>query len=254
MRRAAVRRAAIPIRPEAAPDPALRRTIPFDYAFRYELTGAPGKVLNSTVTVSIEAAFVAVAIGYGVVPKVTPISFGPALPTLGVTVPPSIPSLRDVTLGALIDGLAKALPETSRLLRRETGPEAVLKNGFKLNPAIVERALLRAGTAPLDPSLLARLFQVVAAPPEQIQFKYAMFDDGSGREFQSEPILNTAGLGIASGDRPFRPFAPPILFAPRSTVRMQVTEVSDFQGELHVTLQGYKVLGEPGTPTGRRQR
>ena len=31
---------------------------------------------NSTVDISIEAAFTAVSIGYGVVPKVTPITFG----------------------------------------------------------------------------------------------------------------------------------------------------------------------------------
>jgi len=100
---------------------------------------------------------------------------------------------------------------------------------------------------------LQRLFQVVSAPSDQIQFLYALFDDGSGREFQSEPLLNTAGLGSSDGDRPFRYFARPITFEPRSVIRMEVTEKSDFQGELHVTLHGYKVLGSPGTPTGRPQ-
>src|SRR5215813_9430281 len=60
-----------------APQAAERRTIPFDYAFRYQLTGKPGNVINETVTVSIEATFVAVSIGYGVVPKITPTKFGP---------------------------------------------------------------------------------------------------------------------------------------------------------------------------------
>ena len=55
-----------------------RRTIPFDYAFRYTLTGEPGTVLRSTVTVSIEAIFTAVSIGYGVIPAVTPLTFGPS--------------------------------------------------------------------------------------------------------------------------------------------------------------------------------
>jgi hypothetical protein len=36
-------------------------------------------------------------------------------------------------------------------------------------------------------------------------------------------------------------------------IRMEITEKSDFQGELHVSLHGYKVLGSPGTPTGRPQ-
>lgn len=255
-----MRRVALVPQPAIRSEPAIQRTIPFDHAFRYDLTGEPGNVLNRTVTVSIEAAFVAVAIGYGVVPKVTPIFFGPQPPPapqpdiervnfLKLSAP-----LRDLTLGSLIDALGAALPETSRLLRRETGPEAVLKNGLKLNPELAELALLQDGKAPLDASVLEKLFQVVAAPPERIQFRYAMFDDGSGREFQSDPILNTAGLGSADGDRPFRYFAQPITFAPRTTIRLQVTEVSDFEGELHVSLQGYKVLGGAGTPTGRNLR
>ena len=57
------------------------RTIPFDYAFRFEgtnneLKGQPGLVHNSTVEISIEAAFTAVSIGYGVIPKVEAITFG----------------------------------------------------------------------------------------------------------------------------------------------------------------------------------
>jgi hypothetical protein len=233
-----------------APDLAGRRTIPFDYAFRYELTGKPGNVINETVTVSIEATFVAVSIGYGVVPKVTSITFGPA--DLEITDPdgPRQPSLGEISLQDIIDSLDPKLIETSRTLTRETGTEAVLKNGFKLNPDVAEFALLQGGKVLLDSSLLQNLFHVVAAPPENIQFSYALFDEGSGREFQNEPILNIAGLGISNGDRPFRYFAQPISFAPQSTIRMEVREVSDFQGELHVALHGYKILGGAGTPTG----
>lgn len=257
---------------EAPDELTSRRTIPFDYAFRYDLTGKPGNVLNQTVTVSIEATFVAVSVGYGVVPKVTPITFGPK-PLVRSIPPPPVsdfsrsfmatflgpavrqrPRLRDVPLGVLLESLDLKLPETSRLLKRETGAEAVFKIGFKLNPAFAERALADGGNAPLDLGIWENLFQVVGAPPEQIQFLYAIFDEGSGREFQSEPMLNIAGLGISNGDRPFRYFARPITFAPRSTIRMQVTEVSDFEGELHVALHGYKVLGGAGTPTGRMRR
>jgi hypothetical protein len=255
------------------PELAGRRTIPFDYAFRYELTGKPGNVINETVTVSIEGAFVAVSIGYGVIPRVTPLNFGPNLPPTPIPIPVSVPpssviffasvfslnfrqspTLRDIPLGILLDALQEKLPETSRVLRRETGPEAVLKNGFKLNPDIAEFALQNGGNVPLDPSILASLFQAVALPPENIQFLYAIFDEGSGREFQSEPILNIAGLGISNGDRPFRYFAQPITFAPQSTIRLEVREISDFQGQLHVALHGYKVLGGVGTPTGKNQR
>ena len=251
-----------------APEGASRRTIPFDYAFRYDLTGKAGNVINKTVTVSIEATFVAVSIGYGVVPKVTRITFGPKLASRAPATPPppsNIPAtflshfltaailkprLRDIPLGLILDSLDPRLPDTSRLLKRDTGPEAVLKNGLKLNPDVAEVALQNDGNLPLDPGILANLFQVVAAPPENIQFFYAIFDEASGREFQSEPILNIAGLGISNGDRPFRYFAQPITFAPQSTIRMEVREISDFAGELHVSLQGYKVLGGAGTPTG----
>jgi hypothetical protein len=233
-----------------APGLAGRRTIPFDYAFRYELTGRPGNVINKTVTVSIEATFVAVSIGYGVLPKVTPIVFGPKPPDIIITATSAKQSLRNIDLGAILDSLDAKLRETSRLLKRESVAEAVFKNGIKLNPDIAEFALQNGGNIPLDSSALASLFQAVAAAPENIQFLYSIFDEGSGREFQSEPVLNIAGLGISNGDRPFRYFAQPITFAPQSTIRMEVREVSDFKGELHVALHGYKVLGGAGTPTG----
>jgi hypothetical protein len=224
-----------------------KRGIPFDYAFRYELKGTPGRVVNSIVTVSIEATFTAVSIGYGVVPKVTPIIFGPQLDN-----PDGRHRLSGLQLGDIIQGLSPKLIETSRALRNESGPEAVFKNGIKLNPEVAEIALANGGGNILPGTVLDRLFQVVGSPSELVQFKYAIFDEGSGREFQSEPILNIAGLGSAKGERPFRYFAQPILFRPRATIRMEVTEVSDFAGELHVSLHGYKLLGDQNSPTAVR--
>jgi hypothetical protein len=234
---------------------ASRRTIPFDYAFRYELTGNPDTVLNSTVTVSIEAAFVAVSIGYGVIPDVTPITFGPTLQQIQIpigTAPLNRRRLRDITLDQVLDSLMFALNEDPRRIGPQT--ETVLTNGIKINPAFATRALGNNGTALLEEEILTSLFQVVGAPPEHIQFLYAIFDEGSGREFQSDPILNIAGLGISDGDRPFRYFAQPITFSPRTTIRIEVREKSNFKGQLHVSLHGYKVLGEAGTPTGRIQQ
>jgi hypothetical protein len=232
------------------PEAAERKGIPFDYAFRYELQGRPGNVINSIVTISVEATFTAVSIGYGVIPNVQPIIFGPpvrAIPSEGAT-------LRSVTLGVIIDALREPLAESRIGLSKDTGPEAVFKNGIKLNPDLAELALQSDGNAGLNDDVTTRLFQVVGSPSELIQFKYALFDEGSGREFQSEPILNIAGLGSAGGERPFRYFAQPITFRPRSTIRMEVTEVSDFKGELQVSLQGYKVLGGSNTPTAVPQR
>jgi len=80
-----------------------------------------------------------------------------------------------------------------------------------------------------------------------IDFKYSIVDSGSGRELQNRPIHNIAGLGDATGRRPFRPLAKPMLFMPRSTVRIEIEELSGgplYAGaELQIVLHGYKILG-----------
>jgi hypothetical protein len=240
--------------PAAAGSADHRRTIPFDYAFRIELSGEPGNVVNDTVVVSIESPFVAVSIGYGVIPLLTPVTFGVGLFPPG-EFPPPRQSVLDISLSELADSIRGALPETDRRLKEDTAIGAAFKNGIKLNPRTADTALAsleRGGQ--VDGRLLSQLFQVVSPPPETVQFMYALFDEGSGREFQSEPILNTAGLGAPDGERPFRHFPQPIKFAPRATIRLQITEVSDFAGELHVALQGYKILGAAGTPTAIARR
>jgi len=248
----------------AATPQVLRRTIPFDYAFRYDLRGQPGLVQNSTINISIEGPFTAVSIGYGVVPKVSPITFGlpspqpgPILLLAGGSSSSAPRLLFDATLGELLETLSNAVDEGVTIsegkIEGKIGPRtaAVFKDGLRFNPEFAERIFLTGG-AERDEGILSQAFQAVGAPPERVAFKYALFDQGSGREFQSEPILNIAGLGSPDGKRPFRYFARPIEFAPRSTIRLQITEVSAFQGELHVSLQGYKTLGDPGTPTGAR--
>lgn len=312
-----------------------RRTIPFEYSFQFALQGRPDLVHNSMVTVSVEASFTAVSIGYGVVPDVPPLKFGflprpvaaatttsapattavtaltrflqrpvwqeiatldAALPTfplsrlmgglsgLGKTalrVSPSVAGAaasvsstattppatlaelqsRVQSVGpelfstAVVSAAAEKLGEQQDLATGTIGPRtaALLQNGIRVNPVFFDEIVRALSTGSrLDPKILEEAFEAVAAPPERIQFKYALFDDGTGREFQSEPILNTAGLGAADGRRPFRYFARPIEFERRTAVRMQVIEVSGFRGQLHVTLQGYKTLGTPGTPTGPR--
>jgi hypothetical protein len=79
-----------------------------------------------------------------------------------------------------------------------------------------------------------------------IDFKYSVVDSGTGRELQNQAIHNIAGLGSANGERPFRPFARPALFAPRTTIRFEIEEVSEgplFEnGTLFLALHGYKRL------------
>lgn len=234
-----------------------RRTIPYDYRFRFELD--PGrypdgrltdKLLKDTVTVSIESDFMAVSIGYGVIPRISRITFG-AGTTQGVGSP--LIALRapfpSAQLGGVLRELAVALGEGSLAEDGRIGVRTAqaLAAGIRFNPRVL-RVLLNGGT----PSArdLGELLETAVAPPERVQFLYALFDEATGRAFQNEPILNIAGWGIADGDRPFRQFSPPIHFAPRSTIRLEVTPKSEFAGDLQVVLHGYKVLGGAGTPTG----
>lgn len=80
-----------------------------------------------------------------------------------------------------------------------------------------------------------------------IDFKYSIVDSATGRELQNKFIHNIAGFGEANGNRPFRPMAKPILFQPRSTIRIVIEEISEgdqFTGaELYIVLHGYKMLG-----------
>ena len=79
-----------------------------------------------------------------------------------------------------------------------------------------------------------------------IDFTYSIVDSGSGRELQNRPIHNIAGLGEATGRRPFRPLAKPMLFMPRSTIRIEVEEITvrtTTGADLFIVLHGYKILG-----------
>jgi hypothetical protein len=232
------------------PDAGTRneRAVPFDYSFRFQLDGERQKTYRSTLTVSVEASFNAVSIGYGVVPEVTPVTFGPADGDVDVRGSP----LRRISLGALMDRLQTALASAPDAPKDMPAVEAALRNGIRLNPLFAGLALQNDGRAVVDRRSLGQLFQVVGPADPDVQFLYALFDEGSGREFQSSPLLNVAGLGAADGKRPFRHFARPITFAPLATIRMEVTALSDFRGELHVSLHGYKTLG--GAPAAEEAR
>jgi hypothetical protein len=271
-----------------------RKTIPFDYQFRFALTDTDpersfvDQLFRQTITVSIEAAFTATSISYALLPsEPARVLFGPgqpqdlegaqattsATPTLfariaATTVRPgslpdrilpfSVPSIpfrtppRNLLLWDLVNSLGRKLDESN--LRTEVGPRtaAALANGIRLNPRLAQRMLLNGGTDDFTSDELGELFEAMTVPSGPIQFLYGLFDEGTGREFQSELLLNTAGLGKDDGDRPFRHFASPITFAPRTTIRLDMLPKSDFKGELYVVLHGYKTLGTPGTPTGRR--
>lgn len=247
-----------------------RRTIPFDYAFRFALTGRPDQAHKSTVRVSIEASFVAVAIGYGVVPRRDPIRFGPTtqedfgaadLATLkrGGGVP-----FDQLKLQWISNSLRRRLreEEAASLSSGEPTParqraadfQEVVTRGFRINAGLADRFAALGPAANVDFATLGDLFEEIPPDGVAVQFLYQLVDEGTGRAFQSDPILSTAGLGIHDGDRPFRRFAVPITFDPLTSIRMDVVEKSDVPCELHVSLQGFRVLGGRGSPTDVQRR
>jgi hypothetical protein len=153
------------------------------------------------MNVSIEGAFVAVAVGYSFIPA-----------TLTLPDPP-IP----------IAGNSGITPQS----------EAIANWLLQ----IVEQ----------QPTLPGALAQCLLARVCGIDFKYSVVDSGSGRELQNRPIHNLAGLGESTGQRPFRPLAKPMVFMPRSTIRIEVEEVSEgpiYTGaQLYIVMHGYKILG-----------
>ena len=122
--------------------------------------------------------------------------------------------------------------------RRQSGP--VILSGFSVPPPW--DALL--GGLFDDPQLAVR---TLAAKLFGIDFTYSIIDSGTGRELQNRSIHNVAGLGSPDGRRPFRPMAKPMLFQPRSTIRVVVDEVSAgplyTDAQLFIVLHGYKILG-----------
>ena len=89
--------------------------------------------------------------------------------------------------------------------------------------------------------------RALAAKVFGIDFLYSIIDSGTGRELQNRLNHNVAGLGSPDGRRPFRPMAKPMVFQPRSTIRVVIEELSVGplyeQGQLFLVFHGYKILG-----------
>src|SRR5262245_48639942 len=162
-----------------------RRAIPFDYAFStgrlpfFQLRGL-GIEVRGHITVSIEASFVAVAIGYGFVTDASPARpFGPLLaPPVVAMQPPAVSSgrsLRSLTFGEMIDGLAVALGEPAG---GDIGPRTAdaLRAGVRLDPALAERALLEGGAQALPASVLSTLLQIAIPSADAPLFTYELID------------------------------------------------------------------------------
>jgi len=196
-----------------APSP---RVIPFDYVASLLLTGSPGNRIEKEIPINAEGGFVVTSIGYG----------------LGV-------ETLDVPL--------KKNTETVNLseLLLTDFPSSALQDGIRIRPGFARVALLGPSllNGPLSLEVANRVFERMNRV-EDVSFRYSLFDGGSGREMQNQPINNVAGLGIANGDRPFKKLVRPMMFLPRSTIRINVEERFG-RGPLHIVFQGYKLLSTP---------
>ncbi len=204
------------------------KEIPYDYVATFTIEGVIGNRVQDVINISTEGAFVAAAIGYSFLPLRTP----DPPPTPGA----AAERKRDMTgkmrhAAGIAMGLADPDPK-------------VQKQPIELTHLALLRAL-----APRDEDRhrFGDVLECILARLCGIDFLYSIIDSGSGRELQNQPIHNIAGLGKADGDRPFRPLAKPMLFMPRSTIRIEIIEQSggDFYAgaRLFFVLHGYKILG-----------
>jgi hypothetical protein len=200
------------------------KEIPYDYVATFALQGKRGNRVQDVINISTDGAFVAVSVGYSFLPELT----------------------KHVTITGITaaGGPEWSLNGSGRLGRLESPPQVLegIDAGF-LSAEVATQPLAQAEDRLVDPVALlqCRLVQTCG-----IDFKYSITDSGSGRELQNQPIHNIAGLGKADGERPFRPLAKPMLFMPRSTIRIEIEEVSQGllykDSLLYIVLHGYKML------------
>jgi hypothetical protein len=208
-------------------EPSIKE-IPYDYVATFKLSGKPpgGNRVQDVINISVEGAFVAVAIGYSFIPKLSdPL---PSIPAL--TSDTTAPTTTTTTLNRII---------SRTIVNRLSLPS--FPSGTTSQTVIDQLAAI------IEPLVEPSVVQCLVTRLCGIHFKYSIVDSGSGRELQNQPIHNIAGLGESSGDRPFRPLAKPMIFMPRSTIRIEIEEISVgplYEGaQLYFVLHGYKMLG-----------
>jgi len=203
------------------------RVIPFDYVTSFQLTGSPGNQMEKEIPINVEGGFVATSIGYGL-----------GVETLDL-------SLKEDKVDSGTDEKKITLSD----LELDDFPTNALQEGIRVRPTFIRIALENGSIRnfPMRLDTANRVFERLNRP-EDVSFRYSIFEGGTGRELQNQPINNIAGLGIANGDRPFKKLARPMLFLPRSTIRVRVEEKFG-RGTLFIVFQGYKRLAGVAGPT-----
>ena len=252
--------AACPIETIGSPS---ARVIPFDYVARLELTGRRQNVVETETTINAEGGFVASSVGYGLLVEETavPIQWARATEVKNTSprgAPPTsfsgqIQQLATSRQNWLRDPVANPLPSMNladlplRLL-----PTSALTDGIRINPDHVRIAFENNGrlASDLPVTWLDEIFERLNTP-EDVSFRYSIYDSGRGRDLQNQPLHNVAGLGIANGNRPSKKLARSVLFLPRSTIRVRVEEVFG-RGTLFIVFHGFKFLASSAEKGVRR--
>ena len=238
----ALLRPAPDIMPVPAAAPAAKE-IPYDYVAKFTLQGKRGNRVQDVINISIDGAFVAAAIGYSFIPAkladLLPIPVTPASGTIFASPGPPPATLNEIIAETIVDRLKLDIRVRPSSSSQPAAPTVTADREATVNQlASVLDPLLS------DPRMLIECLLMRFCG---IDFKYSIVDSGTGRELQNQPIHNLAGLGEATGERPFRPLAKPMLFLPRSTIRIEVEEISVgplyTNAELYIVLHGYKMLG-----------
>jgi hypothetical protein len=188
------------------------RGVPFDYVSTLDLTGRPGNLIEDEVPINVDGGYVATAITYSLDAGDTKIEID-----------------TDESMGL------------GDIKLTEIKPVQALFDGIRIHPLRTRFTFTAGGgLSRVSKDLRSRLFQSVNRP-EEVRFLYAINDTGTGRELQNQRVSNVASLGIANGERPFKVFHKPMIFLPRSTIRVQIEEVFG-RGRLFLVFQGYKML------------
>lgn len=196
--------------------------IPFDYVTKFELTGRPGNMLQDEVTINAEGGYVATAIGYGLAVEDEPVEL-----------------FAEPSNGAITSTGATTEVDLSILPLEALSPNAV-SEGFRIRPDYIRLVVGLDGTLQrVRLQVAERAFERLNRP-EDVSFRYSIYDSGIGHDWQNRRIHNVGGLGIATGQRPFKRFAQPRIFEPRSTARVEIEEGFG-RGTLFVAFHGYKL-------------
>jgi len=172
------------------------RAIPFDSVAKFELTGRSGNSLEDEITITTEGAFVTTTIGYGL-----------AVETQEVTLNIDKKKVDTIELSGLP---LSAFPPSSLLDGIRIRPE-YLRIALQPLTALNNTSLTKVPSDVID-TVFERLNR-----SDDVDFRYTIYDAGTGQAWQNVPLFNVAGLGIANGLRPFKQLARPAILAPRSS-------------------------------------